>query len=115
MSGLVPKEYSSGASRWQGSITKIGNAHIRHVLVESAWAYRHRSFFKGQIRVRQEGQDPEAQRIAWKAQHRLNQKYNRITSRGKLESKLPLLLPENSLDSFGLLVVLLKRNNSKSL
>ncbi|WP_412679743.1 transposase [Brevibacillus choshinensis] len=69
--GLVPKEYSSGASRWQGSITKIGNAHIRHVLVESAWAYRHHPSLKGQIRVRQEGQDPEAQRIAWKAQHRL--------------------------------------------
>jgi transposase len=34
--GLVPKEYSSGSSRWQGSITKIGNAQIRRVLVESA-------------------------------------------------------------------------------
>ncbi|MCM2534729.1 transposase [Neobacillus pocheonensis] len=27
--GLVPKEYSSGSSRWQGSITKTGNSQIR--------------------------------------------------------------------------------------
>ena len=26
--GLVPTEYSSGASRVQGSITKAGNAHV---------------------------------------------------------------------------------------
>ncbi|MFC3885259.1 transposase, partial [Bacillus songklensis] len=39
--GLVPKEYSSESSRWQGSITKIGNAQIRRVLCESAWSYRH--------------------------------------------------------------------------
>ena len=38
--GLTPKEYSSGASRHQGGITKTGNAHIRRVLVEAAWAYR---------------------------------------------------------------------------
>ncbi|MCD1261404.1 transposase [Paenibacillus athensensis] len=37
---LVPKEYSSGTSRWQGSITKVGNAHS-HVIVEFAWSYRH--------------------------------------------------------------------------
>ena len=36
--GLVPREYSSGASRVQGSITKAGNAHVRRFLVEAAWA-----------------------------------------------------------------------------
>lgn len=81
--GLVPKEYSSGSSRWQGSITKIGNAQIRRALVECAWAYRHRPSLKGELLKRQEGQDPEAQRIAWKAQHRLHKKYHRITSRGR--------------------------------
>ena len=40
--GLVPREHSSGASRRQGAITKAGNAHVRRVLVEAAWAYRHR-------------------------------------------------------------------------
>jgi transposase len=37
--GLVPSEYSSGGSRNQGRITKTGNAHIRKLLIESAWHY----------------------------------------------------------------------------
>jgi transposase len=35
--GLVPSEYSSGASRSQGPITKTGNTHVRRLLVEAAW------------------------------------------------------------------------------
>jgi len=35
--GLVPSEHSSGTKRAQGGITKTGNAHLRRVLVESAW------------------------------------------------------------------------------
>ncbi|EZP77231.1 transposase [Parageobacillus genomosp. 1] len=81
--GLVPKEYSSGFSRWQGSITKIGNAQIRRVLCESAWSYRHTPSVKGELLKRQEGQDPEVKRISWKAQNRLHKKFYRITSRGK--------------------------------
>jgi transposase len=38
--GLVPSEYSSGASRVQGSITKTGNGHARRLLVEAAWHHR---------------------------------------------------------------------------
>lgn len=81
--GLVPKEYSSGSNRWQGSITKVGNSHIRRSLVEVSWSYRHRPSLKGELKKRQIGQPLEAQRIAWKAQHRLNLKYSRITARGK--------------------------------
>lgn len=81
--GLVPKEYSSGASRWQGSITKAGNAQIRRSIVEICWSYRHRPSLKGDLLKRQEGQDPEAKRIAWKAQHRLHKKYHRISAKGK--------------------------------
>jgi transposase len=81
--GLVPKEYSSGSSRWQGSITKIGNAQIRRVLCESAWSYRHTPSVKGDLLKRQEGQDPEVKRISWKAQNRLHKKFYSITSRGK--------------------------------
>ncbi len=38
--GLVPTEYSSGASRAQGSITKAGNTHARRLLVEAGWHHR---------------------------------------------------------------------------
>ena len=40
--GLVPTEYSSGASRVQGGITKTGNSHCRRLLVEAAWHHRSR-------------------------------------------------------------------------
>lgn len=81
--GLVPKEYSSGSSRWQGSITKTGNSQIRRSVVEVCWSYRHRPSLKGELLKRQESQDPEAKRIAWKAQHRLHMKYHRISAKGK--------------------------------
>ena len=32
--GLVPSEHSSGEQRRQGSITKVGNSHVRRLLVE---------------------------------------------------------------------------------
>ena len=53
--GLVPREHSSGATRRQGAITKAGNAHLRRVLVEAAWAYRHRPAVRGKLAARQEG------------------------------------------------------------
>jgi transposase len=40
--GLVPSERSSGDTRRQGSITKVGNSHVRRLLVESAWHARRR-------------------------------------------------------------------------
>jgi transposase len=35
--GFVPREHSSGPRERRGSITKAGNAHCRHVLVQAAW------------------------------------------------------------------------------
>lgn len=81
--GLVPQEYSSGAGRWQGGITKTGNAHLRRIVVESAWAYRHKPSLKGPLRKRQEGQDVQVRDIAWRAQDRLHKKYIRLIMRGK--------------------------------
>ena len=51
--GLVPSEYSSGATQKRGGITKTGNAHLRRVLVEAAWHYRHRPAISHRVRVRQ--------------------------------------------------------------
>jgi len=47
--GLIPSEHSSGPSRARGAITKTGNAHIRRVLVEAAWHYRHHPFIGKQL------------------------------------------------------------------
>jgi transposase len=81
--GLVPSEHSSGAGRYQGGITKTGNAHLRRVLVEAAWHYRHRPALGHALRVRQRGAPAAAIRQAWVAQHRLHQRYRRLLGRGK--------------------------------
>jgi len=55
--GLVPREHSSGSGVHRGAITKTGNAHLRRVLIEAAWAYRHRAnIASGTLRARQHGQ-----------------------------------------------------------
>jgi transposase len=81
--GLVPSEHSSGARRAQGGITKTGNAHLRRVLVESAWHYRHHPFVSATIRARQRGAPATAIASAWAAQQRLHRRYARFAARGK--------------------------------
>jgi len=81
--GLVPGEHSSGASRRQGAITKTGNAHLRRVLVEAAWQYRHRPSLGRAIRSRRDGQPPALLTIARHADQRLTRKYRRLIFRGK--------------------------------
>ena len=81
--GLVPSEYSSGGKISRGSITKTGNTHVRRVLVESAWHYRHRPTVGPGIKARRSGQPLELLKIAQKADVRLNRKYRRLTDRGK--------------------------------
>ena len=79
--GLVPSEHSSGASRNQGPITKTGNRHIRRVLVEAAWAYRHAPAVRGTLRTRLEGQPPDVVAYSWAAQCRCHGTYRKITPR----------------------------------
>jgi len=81
--GLVPSEHSSGARRVQGGITKTGNAHLRRVLVESAWHYRHHPCVSAAVRARQRGAPATAIAAAWSAQQRLSRRYARFAARGK--------------------------------
>ncbi len=55
--GLVPSEHCSGERRRQGSITKVGNSHVRRLLVESAWHARRRPTVGYELSRRQRGQD----------------------------------------------------------
>ena len=48
-----PREDSSGPRIRRGGITKTGNAHLRRIVVEAAWAYRHRPAVGGALRKRQ--------------------------------------------------------------
>lgn len=81
--GLVPSEHSSGAKRARGAITKTGNAHLRRVLVEAAWHYRHRPFVGEALRRRQHGAPDVTVAQAWTGQQRLHRRYHRLAARGK--------------------------------
>lgn len=81
--GLVPSEHSSGSRRTQGGITKTGNAHLRRVLVEAAWHYRHHPFVGRTLRTRQANAPAAVVARAWAAQQRLHRRYARLAARGK--------------------------------
>jgi transposase len=81
--GLVPSEHSSGTKHARGAITKTGNAHLRRVLVEAAWHYRHHPFVGDALRQRQRGAPAAVIAQAWTAQQRLHRRYQRFAARGK--------------------------------
>jgi transposase len=81
--GLGAREDSSGARMRRGGITKTGNAHLRRIVIEAAWAYRHRPSVGGALRKRQATLSDEVKDIAWKAQHRLHTRYRQLLGRGK--------------------------------
>jgi transposase len=81
--GLIPAEYSAGAPRRQGAITKAGTTHARCVLVEGAWAERYPAKVSRQLQLRRETQAKIIQDLRWKAQVRLCKRYRRLVSRGQ--------------------------------
>lgn len=84
--GLVPSEYSSGQSQHRGAITKCGNGHVRRILVEAAWHYRHRAGVGENLRKRSQGQPPEVLAAAYQVQVRLCGRYRHLVMRGKRPS-----------------------------
>lgn len=83
--GVVPSEHSSGMSTKRGAITKTGNGHVRRILVEAAWAYRHPARKTAHLQRRAERAPEQVQEIAWKAQKRLCGRYRLLQERGKLK------------------------------
>ena len=79
--GVVPSEYSSGASQHRGRITKTGNAHLRHVLGEAAHHARRVPAVNARVKQRQEGVPKEIVDLAWKAQQRLHLRYRHLSAR----------------------------------
>jgi transposase len=81
--GLVPTEYSSGASRSQGEITKTGNQHARRLLVEAAWHHRPRYVAGATMRARWSLAPPAARARGDAANRRLHARWVRFDQRGK--------------------------------
>lgn len=75
--GLVPSERSTADTVRRGGITKAGNGRVRHMLVESAWTYRHPPKVGAKKLYRMEAATPRVREIAWKAQTRLTARTGR--------------------------------------
>lgn len=86
--GMVSSESSSGPNIRRGGITKTGNAHVRRVVGEAAWAYQHGPHLYPALRKRQAGQSDEVKQLAWKAQHRLCDRYRKLQGKGKPTQKV---------------------------
>jgi transposase len=86
--GLVPSEHSSGEKRRQGSITKVGNSHVRRLLVEAAWHARRRPTVGYELSRRHRGQDAALIERAWRCQQRLYQRWQRMAGRSKPQQKI---------------------------
>jgi transposase len=81
--GLVPSEDSTGKRHKQGRITRCGNAHLRRIVVESAWHYRHAPRLSKELRRRNQGVAEGVRQIAWKAQKRLHERMYHLLKAGK--------------------------------
>jgi hypothetical protein len=86
--GLVPSEHSSGARSRRGKITKTGNSHLRRVLIESAWHYRHRPHLCLRQRRLQQALSPSVAAMAWRAQERLHRRYWLLSNKSKPAAKV---------------------------
>jgi len=87
-SGMGAREDSSGTRTRRGGITKTGNAHLRRIAIEAAWAYRHRPAVGGALRKRQATLSEEVKAIGWKAQHRLHARYRKLLGKGKCQQQV---------------------------
>jgi len=90
--GLVPSEDSTGKRRRQGAITRCGNGHLRRILVEAAWHYRHAPLMSKELRRRNQGVADGVRRIAWEAQKRLNKRMYHLIHKGKSVNKVVIAL-----------------------
>lgn len=86
--GLVPSESSSGDRHRRGAITRAGNQHVRRVLIEASWNYRHKSRVSQDLANRRHGQPPSAIALADRAQKRLCRRFRQMEARGKHRNKI---------------------------
>lgn len=81
--GLTGWEYSSADRVRRGGISKAGDAHIRRVLVESAWSYRLPNVTGRPLAERRKGCPLKVVQLAKKAQDRLHRKFLRMIHKSK--------------------------------
>jgi transposase len=73
--------YRAGIRR--GGITKAGNTHVRRLLIEASWHYRHPPRLGAALKQRRAGQPATVIAIADKAQQRLYRRQRHLAAHGK--------------------------------
>jgi transposase len=86
--GLCPGEHTTGATRKQGGITKMGNGIARKAMIEAAWNNRTPARISRPVLARQEGLPKAVTEAAWNAQTRLHQRYKHLVGVGRKKSQV---------------------------
>jgi transposase len=86
--GLCPGEHTSGTTRQQGGITKLGNGIARKAMIEAAWNNSRAPRLSRTVLARQEGLPKAVIEAAWAAQTRLHQRYQHLTGVGRKKSQV---------------------------
>jgi transposase len=86
--GLVPRENTSGQARRLGAITKTGNTHARHILIEAAHHAFHPPSISAHLALRQSGQPEPYKALSWKVQSRLHKRGWHLLKRGLVKQKV---------------------------
>jgi transposase len=86
--GLCPGEHTTGETRKQGGITKMGTGIARKAMIEAAWNNRTPARISRTVRARQEGLPKAVTETAWAAQTRLHQRYKHLTGVGRKKSQV---------------------------
>lgn len=84
--GLCPSEHTSGPTRQQGGITKLGNGMARKAMIEAAWNNSRAPRMSRTVLARQAGLPKAVTEAAWAAQTRLHQRYKHLTGVGRKKS-----------------------------
>jgi transposase len=111
--GMVSREHSSRPRVRRGSISKAGNAHLRRIVTEAAWSYRHRPNLGATLIARQSGQSETIKAIAWRAQHRLHGRYRALMVKGKIKQKVITAIGRELLGFIWAIGCELERSGSK--
>ena len=77
----------TGARRRTGSITKTGNARVRHILIQAAWKYTRKPMWSERLLEHWKTQPAALETIAQKAKSRLFKRYHHLVNRGKAKQK----------------------------
>jgi hypothetical protein len=69
---------ASSATIYGADGAVVGNPHLRRVLVEASWSYRHRPALTKNFKQRSQGLPPDVVAYAWAAQLRLSSRYRKL-------------------------------------